>query len=95
MNNMVYYSTACVDALEQQKVHFERQLAELRDRLQDVEVGDPVVTSPPIGTIRHNRSIFSHVSPTHYSMQQQPTVIYYCMQVGSRVGNGEQSTSDG
>jgi len=47
-----------VDALEQQKVHYERQLAELRDQLQ--EVGEPIVTSPPAGSLRSRaRPIFS------------------------------------
>lgn len=50
--------TAPVDALEQQKVHYERQLAELRDQLQDV--GENVTTSTPTGSLRsRNRPIFS------------------------------------
>lgn len=49
-----------VDALEQQKIHYERQLAELRDQLQDVDVGGHVTTSPPSGSLRsRNRPIFS------------------------------------
>ena len=47
-----------VDALEQQKVHYERQLAELRDQLR--EVRKIVITSPPAGSLRsHVHPIFS------------------------------------
>lgn len=58
-NEEFYCSIVFADALEQQKVHYERQLAELRDRLQDVDVMEPVTTSPPSGTLRRNRPIFS------------------------------------
>ena len=56
----IYSLSLSIDALEQQKVHYERQLAELRDRLQEVEVGEPVTTSPPAGSLRaRSRPIFS------------------------------------